>query len=1305
MKKLLILCLTLLFFSFITSAQDTNLTVFDDDPVVPIGPGGPGGPGDPATPIPIISGLTSVKVNDIKTYLLSPAPAINLNQKGIWAVTKGVILSQSNTNIQIKWTASGSGSITYLIVDKQFEELIFKTVSLNVVIGSSTGSSTPNPTPNPTTNLSNENYIYTITPRKATTDVSGLSNDEKIENVTYFDGLGRAKQSIAIRAGGQKQDIVTHIEYDAFGRQAKEYLPFAATTNNGLYRTGDLATTTNHYYKTKYAEDFAGVTVPNTNAYSQKVFDKSPLNRVLEQAAPGKDWKVGAGHTIQFEYATNTATEVRQYYVTTTFSNNTYTPTLQLNTSINSGYYKASQLYKTITKDENHTGTTKNHTTEEFKNKQGQVVLKRTYADIDLNGDGDTADTGEQQAKHDTYYVYDDFGNLTYVLPPKAEANTSKPNSTKLSELCYQYKYDHRNRLVEKKIPGKGWEYIIYDNLDRPVLTQDANQRTPKKWLFTKYDQLGRVIYTGIYTHASLSSRTSMQTTFKNKSEAQNYETKVTSGTGYSGTYYSNSDFPNSNLEILTVNYYDNYTFNRAGAGISVTTNGVTSTSNVKGLATGSRVKILDTNPTKWITTVSYYDAKARSIYTYSKNEYLSSIDIVESKLDFVGKVLETKSHHSKTGDNIASTIIIKDDLTYDHMDRLKKQSQTIGTHTETIVENTYDDLGKLITKGVGGKSSNTNRLQTVNYKYNVRGWLRGINDNNTSNTSVSLASGDLFGFEINYNNPSTGGTALYNGNISQTLWKTTSANPSGNTISNKYSYSYDALNRITSANDNTGRYDVWGIVYDKNGNIKNLKRDGHLNSSYTSFGQMDNLTYSYDSGNKLMKVSDALANDQFGFKDDALNNTADSSNDYSYDANGNMLTDTNKGITSISYNHLNLPKSVTLAGGTITYKYDATGVKQSKVADGKLTEYAGNFIYKKIGTGTKTLEFFNHAEGYASPNGTTGNVWKYVYQYKDHLGNVRLSYSDANKNSSITQSEIIEESNYYPFGLKHKGYNNVVSSNGNSTAQKFGFQGQELQEDLNLNWSSFKWRNADPAIGRFFNIDPLAEDFVHNGTYNFSENRVIDAIELEGLEAVVLNGEVRGGSAVGGYASIQLAADVKGNVALQYSYGAGLFFGAGAGAGVGVSISAAPTVDDLAGAGAEVGLFGGQVISLAGEINFSFTSDGEDWIDAFTAPKNQYIGATISAGPGIGLGVYLNLSNTGTIGKLSSDEIKNFITDTFKGNKEYGNALNGILDITKDFLKSNEGATSFSKEQLQSYYDNISGYMYIINNQNEEEE
>ncbi|WP_299363362.1 RHS repeat-associated core domain-containing protein [Winogradskyella sp.] len=89
----------------------------------------------------------------------------------------------------------------------------------------------------------------------------------------------------------------------------------------------------------------------------------------------------------------------------------------------------------------------------------------------------------------------------------------------------------------------------------------------------------------------------------------------------------------------------------------------------------------------------------------------------------------------------------------------------------------------------------------------------------------------------------------------------------------------------------------------------------------------------------------------------------------------------------------------------------------------------------------------------------------------------------------------------YYPFGLKYKGYNDVVSANVNSVAQRWKFQGQEHQDDLGLGWIQFKWRMHDPAVGRFISIDPLAEDYVHNGVYNFSENRVIDGIELEGLE------------------------------------------------------------------------------------------------------------------------------------------------------------------------------------------------------------
>jgi len=262
----------------------------------------------------------------------------------------------------------------------------------------------------------------------------------------------------------------------------------------------------------------------------------------------------------------------------------------------------------------------------------------------------------------------------------------------------------------------------------------------------------------------------------------------------------------------------------------------------------------------------------------------------------------------------------------------------------------------------------------------------------------------------------------------------------------------------------------------------------------------MDDLTYSYDSGNKLTKVADAAPIDQFGFKDDAVNTAADTSNDYTYDANGNMKTDANKGITGISYNHLNLPTTVNIGGGTITYMYDATGVKQKKiVSTGTTTDYAGNYIYEN-----NTLQFFNHPEGYVQHK---SGIFSYVYQYKDHLGNIRLSYSDANDDGEITVSsnpntnEIIEESNYYPFGLRHKGYNNFVNPNGNSTAQKRKFGGMEYQDELGLEWYDITARNYDPALGRWMNLDPLAEQMRRHSPYNYAFDNPVYFIDPDGMK------------------------------------------------------------------------------------------------------------------------------------------------------------------------------------------------------------
>ncbi|CAM1370856.1 RHS repeat-associated core domain protein-containing protein (modular protein) [Tenacibaculum litoreum] len=879
------------------------------------------------------------------------------------------------------------------------------------------------------------------------------------------DGTELSIDAIVGITSTKANDIVTHIEYDELGRQTKEYLPYAVESANGAIVTGDVATATKSYYQIKHSEDFAGVNLPDVNAYSEKQFDGSPLNRVLKQAAPGEAWKLGNGHEIEFDYSSNISGEVKNYYVTTSFADNTYTPTLELS-SVNNGYYEARELFKSITKDENHDGgASKLHTTEEFKNKQGQVILKRTYALV----------SGIETA-HDTYYVYDDFGNLTYVLPPMIDAstNTLAVIKSKLDDLGYQYVYDNRNRLVEKKIPGKGWEYIVYDKLDRPVLTQDALMRKSNnldlsydRWLITKYDVLGRVAYTS-YTENN-GTRPYLQNVAITGNYTQ-FET-ITSKQTYGGAdiYYTKSAIPNAVTGVYTINYYDTYIDLPDGLEQTVTTSyGITSTSRTKGLATVSKVRVLGTN--NWITTVTYYDEKARPIYVYSKNDELETTDIVESKLDFSGKVLETKTTHKKSG---KADIVTIDSFEYDHVGRMTKQTQKINAQaTETIVANEYDELGQLKTKKVGGN------LQEVDYTYNIRGWLKNINQDGKNDN-------DLFNFTINYNNPTNGATPLFNGNISETSWNTLSVNNTSNPVSTNYVFSYDALNRITAAtSDASGNYNVSGITYDKNGNIKNLTRNGWQNSA--TFTNMDVLSYDYGNTNQLNYVTDG-GNNNYGFIDGNK-----SGNDFEYDSNGNMIIDRNKGITNITYNHLNLPLEIKVDNSDskkINYTYDAMGTKLRKVINdnGNITtlDYANGYTYEN-----NTLEYFPTAEGYVKKDNTG---FKYVYQYKDHLGNVRLSYTDNNNDGIITASsdpsttEIIEENHYYPFGLKHEGYNTAKNIGvGSHIAQKFKYNSIELEEALGLDLYEMDMRQYDPTIARWTSIDPITH-------YSFSTYSAFD--------------------------------------------------------------------------------------------------------------------------------------------------------------------------------------------------------------------
>ncbi|URC11826.1 DUF6443 domain-containing protein [Flavobacterium sp. B183] len=954
--------------------------------------------------------------------------------------------------------------------------------------------------------FSSDNFVSTAAPKKPVTSANynTLTKDEINQSVTYFDGLGRPIQTIAIGKGGEGQNIVTPMQYDGFGRQIKEYLPYPVANGTNNHPIIDPVAALNDadifYKKEKYQY--------TANAFSEKEFEPSPLNRVQKQAAPGASWKMGNGNEIKIEYKANTAADgVKLFKANTSWQ--AALGLYEISFSI-VGSYADNKLYKTITYDEN-SGASPSESagsTVEFKNKEGQIILKRTY------------DSGNP---HDTYYVYDDYGNLTYVIPPKAAdligtttnttvnltstavvlpgntLNLTASNSITLlpgfhaqagstfsavisdgtqgvlDQLCYQYKYDNHNRLVEKKLPGKQWEFIVYDKLDRPVATGPAyspfSDINSEGWMITKYDAFGRPVYTG------WKNQTSTSGTRKLLQDAQNaagvlYEKKQNSGTiDGIAVNYTNQIEPLA-FKLLTVNYYDTYAYPNAPA----TPSSIEDQSvliNAKGLATGNWTRVLSsTTSTAGETATTFYDPKARPVRTYIQN-YLGGYTYTDSKLDFTGKTLHTIKGHKRTSGS--SELVTREEFTYSAQDRLLIHTHQINNGpVETIASNTYDDLGQLSSKEVG------NSAQNINYTYNVRGWLTGIND--VTALVKPDAPKDLFAFRINYDNLNSGISgvkALYNGNISETSWATNSDNG----IVRSYGYKYDNLNRLKEgifqkAVVTTNAYNET-LSYDKNGNIMGLSRNGNSESATA----IDALVYTYannNTANRLMKVTDSSRKD-LGFTDG--NNAGD---DYTYDLNGNMISDANKNITAITYNHLNLPIKISFATtGNIVYIYNAAGQKLQKIVNrtgttAVVTDYMGGYQYED-----SLLKFLPMAEGYVEP---LGSSYQYIYQYKDHLGNVRLSYDKT--------LAIKEESNYYPFGLKHEGYNIVKTGIEN----KYKYNGKELQDELGLNFYDYGARFYDPARAGWTTIDPLAEKMRRWSPYNYCFDNPLRFIDPDGM-------------------------------------------------------------------------------------------------------------------------------------------------------------------------------------------------------------
>ncbi|RQO65478.1 sugar-binding protein [Pedobacter sp. KBW01] len=752
----------------------------------------------------------------------------------------------------------------------------------------------------------NQNYVQEISVRaaghKTVGSLSGLPVDSANHKLQYFDGLGRPLQTVQWQASPGKKDLVQVMEYDAFGREVKKYLPYAEqSAADGAYKSSGIAAQGSYYGTGSWDANV----IKTTSPFSIAVFEASPLNRIIEQGEPGAAWQPvpgnSSGHTMKTVYGINAASDVLLW---------------QVNSSGASAgaYYPAGKLYRTVLKGENWVSGNAGNT-EEFKDMEGRVVLRRVYK--------------SETEKLNTYYIYDELGNLRYVVPPAVTASSFNESESDpvFGYFIYGYHYDGRKRLVEKKIPGKGWEYMVYNKLDQLICSQDANQRTNHQWSWIKHDGLGRVVLTGV-VNGNTMSRQTLQGDYIDTMSGQLWESRTGARSdGYTVFTHPMSGEESVNVEFLSMNYYDDYSFPGYNSNYAPS---VAVSNKTNGLATGSFVRVLG-SATKLLT-VTYYDEDGRVKETVSDNAK-GGKDRTVNSYNFAGELTSSVRTHEVNG---AVTTIVTG-FTYDHVGRKHSTNKQInnGSVVGTNIlldEFVYNETGQLATKKLH------NGMQSTVLTYNERGWLK---------SSIS----DQFSIQLDYQE---NGANQFNGNISRQFWSQDRFPASS---PNKFTYGYDNLDRLINGTS-TGIYMSEVLNYDNMGNINQLSRNGGAMNQY------------YYNGNRL----------------DRIDNVAGT---YVYDANGNATTDGRNGM-NLSYNLLNLPSGASGNGKVLSYVYDAEGSKLRKTVteNGSTTvrEYIDGIEYDG-----NNIDVIHTEEGVAQHNGD--NSYSYHYNLSDHLGNVRYTF------------------------------------------------------------------------------------------------------------------------------------------------------------------------------------------------------------------------------------------------------------------------------------------------------------------------
>lgn len=866
-------------------------------------------------------------------------------------------------------------------------------------------------------------------------------NEYSLRDVVNYDGLGRELSRLTALPNLTDNDnfggysaILT--EYDKMDRPFRTWAP---VNTYGMHPdTTDIKTAAFNLYGTEHA-------------YGTTFYEASPMAQIIATRKAGEEWNA-ADRRVKIRHLVNEASgdySCPDCYVPSASSHFIYTE--------NRHYPAGALLVEEITDEENKIKMT-------FIDRRGKIVMIREGVPGDWN---------------DTRYLYNNYGDLLFVIQPQDRGNVMKTK-------CFRYSYNSRGNCIMKAVPGGAVTRYCYDSRNRLFAEQDGNMKDSAQWLIHHYDYLGRPAFNAFAKVSDAVVQALSTKSFTVISPVTSADMRT-----HTGGYVCPTELTSkvTYIGLDAAHYYDSYDFASgfpAGWDWSNPPNGfATPRTSVLGLETAMAAgrHIL----------LKMYDNEGRIIREVFGEMLQVPEREVLTRYNYQGQIAEQLETTYSPQTVCRSTV-----NTYSNTGHLLSTKVSQDGKT-AILKRQYDGAGRLSNLCMGG-------ITDCSYSYNANGWLT-LSTTKTKHivpvnplslepvielpqSGLSIPSDTVITERLYYADSTYSISPRYDGKIS--------ARKRDRMIT---VYDYDNHGRLASSQSiSTARLAIAQLpdfsttyTYDRNANITSLTRQGIIDRTIrqiNEYGLHSSYTMSYN-GNRLCSMHvDREGEDYEGRTGPGVTGYI---SDFWHDSNGNLCRDSSRGIVLIKYNRHNLPADIYFENGhRQTINYDGFGQKRSIVykqtsepilgsagtiidvpTDSNYTiegrrDYIGSHVFVN-----DSLEYSAFPGGYFAPEGT-------FYYVTDWQGN----------NAAVLKSDgtLVQQTTYYPYGEP------TIEPFG----QRYLFGGKEREHAGGNNSYDFgaRWLTS---YGSWSTVDKMAEIFNQISPYSYCGGDPINWVDRDG--------------------------------------------------------------------------------------------------------------------------------------------------------------------------------------------------------------